>query len=645
MSPEQVRGASGEVGPAADVWALGVILYELLTRRRPFEGPGEAAIIQQICAADPIPPRSLRTGLPRGLETVCLKCLEERPGDRYRSPSELANDLQRVLDRVDPLGRRPPLPKRVGRRVKRHPVASAFAGLAALTVALSAEYLDHRSRSDADIRSRRNGLLIDRIAASPPARWEEIVPQLPAGDGAVADELKRRFVNGGDDPRLGFALALATGHREYADYGYDRLLSDRPENIGPVARLLEPAMPDLRRRLEVAAAGPGRGEANDRRRANAACALAVLGPDGPALGLLRSGPDPQARTFVVHAMGPAGVAPARLFGRLKDPGTPESVRIALIQGLGSVPDPAWAADVRAEVARWLIGRYRKDPSAGIHGSAKWLLRRWGLAADLERIDRDLAGKAPPDPGFRWRISGRGLTMITVDDPGLDRILEVSDTEITVAMYRSFNESRPPGERSYSSPEASPDESCPVNGVSYFDAAAFCNWLGGREGLPPDAACYRATGWHEDAGDRTRRQAVHEPMLDRYEGGGYRLPTSREFDVLCRAGTRTRRYQGDSNELFDRYAWTLSNSKGVTHPVAGLIPNDFGLFDTLGNIWEWCDSEEPHGLHGGVVGDLQGGYSSFGQPDSLDRSTGIPRVVGYHRTPEHGFRVVRTRRVP
>ncbi|MEZ6090242.1 MAG: serine/threonine-protein kinase [Pirellulaceae bacterium] len=97
MSPEQARGAA-EVGPSTDIYALGVILYRLLTGRTPFHGTTPLETIRLVMEAEPAAPTSLQPGLPADLSNICLKCLEKEPGRRYQTASELADDLNRFLN-------------------------------------------------------------------------------------------------------------------------------------------------------------------------------------------------------------------------------------------------------------------------------------------------------------------------------------------------------------------------------------------------------------------------------------------------------------------------------------------------------------------------------------------------------------------
>ncbi|MFO0953074.1 MAG: protein kinase [Isosphaeraceae bacterium] len=135
MAPEQAAGRNREVGRGTDVYALGATLYELLTGRPPFRGETMTETLRLVIETDPVPPRTLRPGLSRDLETVCLKCLEKDPARRYASASELAADLERFLDGTAVVARPIPAWERGLRWTRRRPAATTAMVLAAVLVA------------------------------------------------------------------------------------------------------------------------------------------------------------------------------------------------------------------------------------------------------------------------------------------------------------------------------------------------------------------------------------------------------------------------------------------------------------------------------------------------------------------------------
>ncbi len=138
MAPEQVGGKARQIGPGADVYALGAILYELITGRPPFRGDSDWDTLLQLQGEEPVSPGRLRSRLPRDLETICLKCLEKEPSRRYPSASELAADLHRYL-KGKPIQARPvSSAERVWRWCRRNPLPSSLAGVAVLLLMLVA---------------------------------------------------------------------------------------------------------------------------------------------------------------------------------------------------------------------------------------------------------------------------------------------------------------------------------------------------------------------------------------------------------------------------------------------------------------------------------------------------------------------------
>lgn len=126
MAPEQATGRAKAAGPAADIYALGVLLYELLTGRAPFEGSDSADTLRRLLTDAPRRPRQVHREIPRDLEAICLKCLEKSPQRRYRTAGDLADDLGRSLAGTPTIARPMGTAERVWRWGRRHPSWAAL---------------------------------------------------------------------------------------------------------------------------------------------------------------------------------------------------------------------------------------------------------------------------------------------------------------------------------------------------------------------------------------------------------------------------------------------------------------------------------------------------------------------------------------
>jgi tetratricopeptide (TPR) repeat protein len=151
MAPEQAEGKSREVGPAADIYGLGAILYELLTGRPPYVAESPLETVLQLFQMEPVSPSRLQPKVPRDLETICLKCLHKEPNRRYPSAEALAQDLQRFLAGEHITARRASVRERLWRWARRRPALATLAGCLSLALfTLLAMGLWH----EADLRFR-----------------------------------------------------------------------------------------------------------------------------------------------------------------------------------------------------------------------------------------------------------------------------------------------------------------------------------------------------------------------------------------------------------------------------------------------------------------------------------------------------------
>jgi WD40 repeat protein len=165
MAPEQASGGSREVGPATDVYALGAILYELLTGRPPFRGASPIETLQQMLATEPVSVTRIAPDVPRDLATICEKCLRTEIDRRYASAADLLADLERFLAGMPVLARRMSGPERAWRWCRRNPAwAVALSSVAMLLLGISAISLWYSNRLRGELVKTQLAEQSERVA-------------------------------------------------------------------------------------------------------------------------------------------------------------------------------------------------------------------------------------------------------------------------------------------------------------------------------------------------------------------------------------------------------------------------------------------------------------------------------------------------
>jgi serine/threonine protein kinase/formylglycine-generating enzyme required for sulfatase activity len=355
-----------------------------------------------------------------------------------------------------------------------------------------------------------------------------------------------------------------------------------------------------------------------KRQANAAVALLRLNRPEKVWPLLQHRHDPRVRSYLIHRLSPMGADAGAIIERL-DVEPDLTIRRALLLSLGEFTEEALSAAVRTSLLPKLQDLYRKNADPGIHAAAEWLLRTWQQEAWLKQVNEAWAkdkalrekrlegieqlirrgkGKATP----QWYVNSQGQAMVVIPGPveflmgsptteadrggseqqhkrRIARSFALATTPVTKEQFLRYRPTFTHGEmRRYPTP------SCPIGGVTWYGAAAYCNWLSEQDGIDKAEWCYE-----------TNLQAgVTALKKDYLSLKGYRLPTEAEVEYATRSGTLTSRYFGETEELLPKYGYYNKNSEDKTWPVGSKKPNDFGLFDVYGNVYTWCqESLKPY----------------------------------------------------
>jgi tetratricopeptide (TPR) repeat protein len=235
MAPEQAEGHSQRIGPAADVYALGTILYHTLTGRPPFLGQSAMETVRMVTSTEAVAPRQLRPDVPRDLETIGLKCLEKEPSRRYASAEDLANDLRCFLDGRPTAARPASAAERCVRWCRRNPWLAAVCGLLAATVLIAVSVVSGLTyRYTRDLRAE-----IHRTEAKAAEARRNYLEARSTIQGMLG-RLDARRLDG-----VAQFLPLCREQREDAASFYDRVLSQTdssdPLVLADTARALSEA--------------------------------------------------------------------------------------------------------------------------------------------------------------------------------------------------------------------------------------------------------------------------------------------------------------------------------------------------------------------------------------------------------------------
>ena len=409
-------------------------------------------------------------------------------------------------------------------------------------------------------------------------------------------------------------------------------------------RVLDPLTAELDRQPPAGASDQVKNEIASQQ-ANCAVALLLLGRPHAVWSLLKDSPEPRVRGFLIDRIEPLGVNPAMFFDRVREE-RDVSIRRALLLVLADYRGKGLSAADVESLKNLLLETFRTDPDPGVHAAAELGLRRSGHGNEVDALALRLMS-TQRHLGERWYVNKERYTMVVIDPRGKDPCSQAASPSLVYSRWRQ--------RRFRSSSFFVIAKIWTTTPSTVRPRAALSTVCAGTTQLSIAGGSASKKAWQKIKCviPRSRKSkkacACLGTILTRT---GYRLPTEAEFEYACRAGALTTRFFGSADELLPAYAYFRGSSRDRSWPVGSLRPNDFGLFDILGNLLEWCqESRGPEGIK--IHVDVEDTTPVSNSIERVLRGGSYDKVINHVESSrsEHalppvewntiGFRVVRT----
>ena len=606
MSPEQLFTPE-KVDQRCDVYAIGVMLYEMLTGTRPYLGAPHM-IMRQVESRAPTPPRQLDDEIPRDLESICLKAMQNKPNKRYQTAQEFSDDVRRFLNGEPTIAR--PVSKLEHtiawcRRNRRLATALTLSALLMLSLVVgSLTFGLVVAAKDREIQRERSlgvGSQISRLLDAEPGAVPLVIESLGTLQQASRTRLRDTLLDeeNGFNRKLNAAVALAKSGDLQTELVVS-LIDDLHVSPSVCALVLLGIEDDPNSIVQLQASLLR--SVQPIEKAKRIILLAHLGNWDSWAAASQNLVDPTLRTECIHLF-------PKWHGDLK----------SFANQMDKIHEPPWSWTVCQAILEL-------DSRSVSQVNQEQLSRSLEKFTDAKKYENyhfsqlaleNLNGEqhAPvryehPDckefsEGIRMIRIQAGKTRLGQFDPGqreadhpprnvqITRDYYLSETEISANQYWAYlhDELRVQNFSDWKTEQGfsltiSPTDEHPIQGVSFFDAAKFCNWLSRKHGLEPayqESEKELTERWQ----DGTEHKHFDWELID--GANGFRLPTDAQWEFASRSHSETLYFFGRNADHFDNYGIGSAARMISSLPVRHLRPNSRGLYGMLGNVWEWTDT--------------------------------------------------------